>query len=152
MRYPILVFGLTSCAGSGPLCAPGPDPTLEIGLGLDGYTPIPEGGTVPLVHGPQGGWHLEIGLFATHLAADDLVAATLEGSVQGRILAAQDPWVDLRCRADGTGLQSWGTRLIYDTPTSAELDGVTTTVRASVVDLEGTRVSAERDFVIEDRP
>jgi hypothetical protein len=131
-------------------CSPGGEPTLEIGLGIGAFEPLPEGGDMPLVHGPQGGWHLEIGLLATHLAADDLVTGSMEGTVDGEVLASVDPWIDLRCDPAAGGLTSWGTRLIYETPTSDELDGVETTVTVEVRDLDGTPVRATRSFVIRD--
>lgn len=34
-------------------------PTLEIGTGIEGYEPVEEGAFIPMVHGAQGGWHLQ---------------------------------------------------------------------------------------------
>lgn len=151
MRWVWLGLGMVACSGGGgPVCEPGNDPTLEIGLGVGGFTPLAPGEPMPLIHGPQGGWHLEIGLRATHLDADDLLTGSLEGFVDGERIATSAPWLDMRCDEVAGGLVSWSTRLIYPTETSAELDGVTTEVFASVTDLRGITVSTSRTFVIED--
>lgn len=143
---------LWACTGesSGP-CAPGPDPTLEIGLGLGEYTPIPDGGEFPLIHGPQGGYHLEIGLRATFVDGSDLVSGELVGTIDGVEHARATPWVDLRCDDAGEALTSWGTLLIYD-QTPDFLDGKTTVITARLTDLEGTTVEATSTFVIRDAP
>jgi hypothetical protein len=152
MRTTLLALALVGCPRPPELdaCEPGGDPTLEIGLGIDGFTAVPDGGEMPLVHGPQGGWHLEIGLRATHILADDLVTGSMRGEVGGVELAKIDPWLDLRCDEQAAGLVSWGTRLIYETDTSAELDGLETVVTVTVRDLEGTEVSSTSTFVIRD--
>lgn len=128
-------------------CQLGAEPTLEIGLGIGEYAPVPDGGELPLVHGPQGGYHLEIGLQATHIDASTLVTGHLEGTIDGRRYAEIDPWLDFRCGDDA--LSSWGTRLIYDAEPEF-LDGKTTTVAAEVTDLEGTTIRTEATFVIRD--
>lgn len=140
---------LLACTGSADdeACLPGPDPTLLIGLGVAGYTPVPEGGEMPLVHGPQGGFHLEIGLSASHLDISDLVTGHLTGTIGDTVYAETDPWLDFRCKGDA--LVSWGTLLIYDA-TPDFLDGKETTVTASVTDSGGTTVEATSTFVIRD--
>jgi hypothetical protein len=136
-----------ACAACvGPRCDP---PTLEIGLGLDGFAPLAEGGAFPLIHGPQGGYHLEIGLRATHLDVSSLVTGRLEGTIDGERLASASPWLDFRC--EGEALESWGTRLIYES-TPAALDGQTTEIVVEVTDVAGNTVGAEGSFVIEDVP
>lgn len=37
------------------------DITLEVGTGKSGYVPLEDGDPVTMVHGPQGGWHVETG-------------------------------------------------------------------------------------------
>ena len=147
----VCVGGWTGCAGGGgPLCEPGRDPTLEIGLGVGAFTPVADGDPMPLIHGPQGGWHLEIGLLATHIDAGDLITGSLEGTIDGERVAISAPWLDMRCDEEAGGLVSWSTRLIYPTETSEELDGLTTEITASVTDLRGITVSTSRTFVIQD--
>ena len=142
---------LGGCSGGAPTseaCEPGAEPTLTIGLGVGGFTPI-EDGEFPLVHGPQGGFHLEIGLSATHLDTSDLVTGHLEGTIDGVLYASADPWLDFRCDEAQGSLISWGTRLIYDA-TPEFLDGQVTTVTAEVSDLQGTKVSATQTFTTRD--
>jgi hypothetical protein len=144
---------LIGCDGKdrGPACLPGDDPTLTIGLGLGEYTPIPDGGEFPLVHGPQGGYHLEIGLLATHLDASDLVVGHLEGTLDGEPFAAADPWLDFRCDNVHGGLAAYGSRLIYEA-TPEFLDGKVTEVYAEVTDQRGATVSTTATFTIRDDP
>ena len=122
-------------------CQPGGDPTLEIGVGIGEYTALPSDDAFPLVHGPQGGYHLEIGLAATHIDASSLLTGHLEGTLDGRPFATLDPWLDFRCTGDA--LTSWGTKLIYDAPPDV-LDGQQTTLTAEITDLEGATVRATK--------
>jgi hypothetical protein len=145
---------LIACSGGGPdggdNCIPGADPSLEIGLGVGGFSSI-EDGEFPLVHGPQGGFHLEIGLLATQLDTSDLVVGHLEGLIEGERYAQSDPWLDFRCDETHGGLVSWGSLLIYEA-TPEFLDGKLTTVTATVTDVQGTEVSVTQAFTIRDEP
>lgn len=143
--------GCTGGGGADRDCVPGKDPSLEIGVGLGGYEALADGGEFPLIHGPQGGYHLEIGLLARRIDGDDLISGELTGSIDGVVLARTSPWLDFRCDEDVGGLTSWGTRLIYE-ETPEFLDGKTTVVTARVTDLEGTTVEATSTFVIRDAP
>ncbi len=150
MRWLWLCLGLSGCAGpQGATCGPGGDPTLQIGLGVGTFTPI-VAGEMPLIHGPQGGWHLEIGLLATGIDASDLIVGRLQGTVDGEPIAVNAPWLDMRCDEAAGGLISWGTRLIYPTETAAELDGVQTEVSAEITDNQGITISTTQTFVIRD--
>lgn len=42
------------------------DIALEVGTGEEAYVPLADGDTVTMVHGPQGGWHVETGGLVTH--------------------------------------------------------------------------------------
>jgi hypothetical protein len=154
LRRPLAALLLTACA-DGPEgqaerdpCAPGREPTLAIGGGVSRFEPLREGDTLELVHGPQGGYHVEIGLRATGLAADDLLSGKLEGWIGDRRLAEVAPWFDFRCNP-GVGQDSWGTLLVYAAQPE-DLDGQPTTVVARVIDSRGVEVEAELDLVIED--
>jgi hypothetical protein len=152
VRLSVVLLSLVACSGGGPGggddCTPGGEPSLEIGLGVAGYTSLDDG-EFPLVHGPQGGFHLEIGLLAKHLDTSDLVVGHLEGVIEGERYAQSDPWLDFRCDETHGGLVSWGTLLIYDA-TPEFLDGKLTTVTASVTDVQGTEVSVVQSFTIRD--
>jgi len=133
-------------------CEPPGEPTLEIGLGLANYEELDDGDPFPLIHGPQGGYHLEIGLRATNLAADGLLNGEIIGRVDGMTPDAESyPRLDLRCV--NTHRESYGTLLVFpepDTYTPDFLDGKTVDIEAVVTDSEGTVVSAQATFVIED--
>jgi hypothetical protein len=155
VRFPLCALpSLVACSGGAPgggdRCTPGGEPSLEIGLGVAGFTAL-EDGEFPLVHGPQGGYHLEIGLLATHLDTSDLVVGHLEGLIEGELYAQSDPWLDFRCDETHDGLVSWGSLLIYDA-TPEFLDGKLTTVTATVTDVAGTEVSVTSTFTIRDEP
>jgi hypothetical protein len=128
-------------------CEPSDAPTLDIGLGLAGYEPLDDGDPFPLIHGPQGGFHLEIGLFGTGIAADQLVSGEMHGYIDDVEYAAAFPRLDLRCVGDGR--ESYGTLLVYNS-TPDFLDGQTTRVTVAVTGTDGNEVTAEATFLIED--
>jgi hypothetical protein len=146
---------LVACSpGGGPLfddpCDPGGDPTLEIGTGAYEYEDLEPDGTVELVHGPQGGYHVLVGLAATNIDVEGGTASgVLTGTIGGEMLAESSPWLGFRCNAAAGELQTWGTFLIYDAQPE-DLDGKTTTIDAEVTDLAGDVVTASIDVVIED--
>lgn len=160
--HPLLCLLLAACSGpdgedtavdTDP-CAPPGAPTLTIGKGYTGFEAIGEGEPFPLIHGPQGGFHLEIGLFSTNLNADDLITGVVTGTIDGEVWAESFPRLDMRCvkgAALGDGQESYGTLLVAFPGFLPDfLDGKTTTITATVTDLDGVEVSAESSFVIED--
>ena len=134
------------------LCEPPGTATLEIGLGLTGFETLEDGDPFPLIHGPQGGYHLEVGLKATNLLADGLINGEIIGRVEGMDPDATSyPRLDLRCV--NTHRESYGTLLVFPEPqtyTPDFLDGKTVVIEASVTGSDGTVVSTEATFVIED--
>lgn len=156
----LCVVCAVSCSGGSPPTpqptgTPGPAPCtdeateLEIGEGLDGYVPIEAGGPLQLVYGPQGGYHLEIGLSARGLDTSELALGSLTGSIDGVVLATSAPRLDFRCNPATDALESWGTLLVYDAEPSA-LAGATTEIVASVQDASGLRLEAIQSFTIFD--
>jgi hypothetical protein len=127
-------------------CELGGAPTLVVGTGDVGFEPV--GDTVELVHGPQGGFHVYVGLEATHIDNSEFVAGVLTGTIGGVVVTTERPFVDFRCNPDTHTLQSWGTLLIYPLQPE-ELDQQETTITADIMpgDLE---VSASLTTVIVD--
>ena len=124
------------------------EPTLRIGLGYDnGYQDVDEGGSFPLIYGPQGGYHLEIGLFASGIAADELLSGEVRGYVDGEEMASAFPRLDLRCVR--TGRESYGTLLVYNALPD-DLDGKETRITVSITTSDGTVVSTEGTYLIDD--
>lgn len=134
---------------SGDPCRPGDEPTLEIGNGDRGWTAAAPDSEQPLIHGPQGGVHLVIGLKATQLDAVDLATAELTGSIGGQLLAQSAPWLQFECTGDGSAQLATDINLIYDAD-PADLDGQTTDITAVVTDLSGGVAEASTRFVIRD--
>src|SRR5690349_18644648 len=54
-----------SPTNGGDACASG-DIAVDVGTGDDAYVPLADGDTVTMVHGPQGGWHVETGGLVTN--------------------------------------------------------------------------------------
>lgn len=90
------------------------DPSLLVGTGFSAFEPTEPGATLSLIHGPQGGYHLDIGLAATGLPSTDRVAVHLVGTIDGEVLADQTPYVTFRCDSSEARYEAWGQRLIFD--------------------------------------
>lgn len=182
MRYLLLFLGFAACSGgsddpsgdpvdSGTTaavgdddddtvvadddpCVPPGEPTLEIGIGLAGYESIEPGGRFPLIHGPQGGYHLELGLRATNLVGEsgELLRGEIIGRVDGMDADAEAfPYLDLRCVRDYR--ESYGTLLVFPDPetvTPEFLDGKEVEIEVHVTDADGNVVSTSATYVIED--
>jgi hypothetical protein len=134
-------------------CEPPGEATLTVGLGMTGYEDLPEGSPFPLIHGPQGGFHLEVGLKATNVVQDsgDFLRGELIGRVEALDLeAAAYPYLDMRCVR--THRESYGTLLVLSEGEvrPEELDGQTVVIEATLTDHDGTVVTTSRSFVIED--
>jgi len=125
-------------------------PGLELGGGTTAFDLLEPGATIELVHGPQGGYHLELGLRATGLDSSDLAAATLEGTVDGSVMAVSSPWLQFRCNPATGTYDAWPTNLIYDTEDPASLDNVNTDITAVLVDAAGVEFSASLTLTIDD--
>lgn len=84
LRAGWLLVALAACGGEAPKELPGDgtdacpaDPSLALGTGLLPVTPLADGDALQMVHGPQGGWHIDTGGL--------LVFPTLEVAVSPRI-------------------------------------------------------------------
>jgi hypothetical protein len=130
-------------------CAPGGLPSLEIGQGGTAYAPLESGGTLELVHGPQGGVHVLVALQAEHIDASEELTAVLRGYVNGEQLGASYPYLDMRCNQAEGGLQSWNLLLIWDAAPE-DLHLQTVHIEAEITDASGAVVSACKDAIIHD--
>lgn len=153
MRRFLLLPLLAACTGETTEpdpCEPGPDPSFEIGTGELRYVPLSEvEQQLELIHGPQGGYHVLIGIQASGIDASDELAVDLSGTIGGEPIAAGAPWADLRCNTQVGALQGWGYFLIYDAEPE-DLDGQDTHITATLTDVAGTVLTAEADAVIFD--
>jgi hypothetical protein len=147
-----LVLGAVALAAGGcpSPCTAGADPTLAIGTGETSYVPLdPVAPTFDIVHGPQGGYHVLVGLEATQMDTSDLLAADLKGTIDGVLMGETQPWVQMRCNGRTETQQSWNNRLIWDAQPE-DLDGRTAHIEATVTDPRGTSVSAAVDALLYD--
>lgn len=60
---PVVPNDLTSACTSASIA-------LDVGTGQEGYVPLEDGDTVTMVHGPQGGWHVESAGLVANSATD----------------------------------------------------------------------------------
>lgn len=87
----LLVLGLVACGGDRPRgkgdgTAGGCPPSeLAPGTGLAPVEPLADGATFTLVHGPQGGWHVDTGGLVTFPTREVTIAPRV--TTQGRQLA-----------------------------------------------------------------
>ena len=139
-----MIWWLVAC---GDPCRPGGTPTLEIGLGRDTYFPAEDGDDGLLVYGPQGGQHVDLAISATHLDPSSTASSTIEGRLNGTVVAAGAPWFDLTCEQDTQ--RAWGLRMLLEVPPE-QVDGQTIEVDVTVRDAKGTEVSAQRTLHIVD--
>jgi len=142
----------TGCTADPLGCSPdGGEPQVTVGKGLDSYHELQEGGReLELVHGPQGGFHVDLAVRALHLDSTEQLEGELVGILAGEVRAESFPYVDLRCNGSEGTLDSWALRLIWDA-SPADLDGQLVTVQVELTDVGGRTVSAsEADVLIED--
>jgi len=127
------------------------EPSLVVGKGLHEYRDIDDGGrSSELIHGPQGGFHIDLALEARHLDASDAWSATLTGYLHDEVMAVARPYLWATCDEQADALRTWGVRLIWNT-VPEELDDQLVDVDVEVTDPAGTTLSARvDDLLIED--
>ena len=136
-------------SGSEAACESNTEASLEIGSGAASFETLSAGEPIMLVHGAQGGYHIELGLRATGIDASDLVAADFTGEIGGVQLAQSKPWLQFRCNPATATWDAWGTTLIYDS-TPEDLKGQSTDVHVFLTDVSGVELSADLILTIED--
>lgn len=135
----------------GDPCDPNPaHPSVTIGMGELEYAAIDtDDPTIELVHGPQGGFHITMALEGRYLDSDNPSIATMEGRIDGVLLADSTPYIDWRCNPAVPALQAWNLLLIYDAQPE-ELHLKETEVTVEVVDATGVTASATTTLTIFD--
>lgn len=119
-------------------------PSLELGGGTTRHIPLPQGGSIELVLGPQGGWHLDLTVRAVNLPPDGVTL-----SYEVRDDTRPTPWnfpvmARLNARrvvADGVGWVRVGDRAVLDIRSAQEVTG--RMVRIDVWATQGGRTVAE---------
>jgi len=128
------------------------EPSLEIGGGLESYVELPPtGGELELVHGPQGGWHVNLSL---RLRGIEPTAHSwrVERTEDARALAffalgTREGSFVLR----GDALERVGELVIFDVTGPGDVVGRDVHVEASVRDVGGQWIPASLDARIVDR-
>lgn len=135
-----MVLALAGCGD----CRRTGAPYLEVGtgetefVGLDSETP-----EWPLVHGPQGGWHVLVGLSALGLDATEVVTGDLVGLISGEKVAEnRGAWLTFRCSEETGFLESYNTFLIFDVDDHCPLHQEWLDVRAELTDTRGESVES----------
>lgn len=137
-----LCFGCAEEEPPGDPCLPGEAPTLRLGTGELAYEALPEDdAALEVIHGPQGGVHVLIGLAATYADASALWTAHLTGRIDGALAAEAFPYLEARCNGAAGELQTWGTLLVWELPPES-LDGATAEIDAEVTDASGAVLTA----------
>ena len=117
------------------------------GSSVASFIEVEEGGVLELVHGAQGGFHVEVALRGAHLDTSELLPGEIRGWVNGEMLANVAPWFLFSCTDDGQ--DSWGTLLIFRAQPE-DLHLQTVDIEVDVTDYDGNVVSAAASFLIED--
>lgn len=141
--------GCDPAANPGDPCSAGDAPELEVGKGGLSFSPMDDGEAIELVHGPQGGYHVEVALRAKWIDASHTLLGHFEGEIDGQVLATAEAWLDFRCNGEAGALDSFGTLLIWDA-VPEDLDGRTATIRVEVTDASDRVIAASAETVIED--
>ncbi len=85
--------------------------SLEIGDGAGGFSPATE---VDLVYGPQGGYHIVVGLKLEGFEATSPLEARLEGRIDGVRLGSGSLSIGLQCDETEQALLASGLLLVWD--------------------------------------
>ncbi|MCB9681326.1 MAG: hypothetical protein H6733_07610 [Alphaproteobacteria bacterium] len=110
----VAALGAAGCASTDPCAADDVAPAIELGVGENAFVAATEGEDATLVHGPQGGFHLNLSLALDGLGAQERLPVVLTGVVDGVQLAYAAPYVTFLCDRDAGRGVAWGLRLIFD--------------------------------------
>lgn len=132
-------------------CEPGDAPSIRLGHGELEYIDLePDGSTqVELIHGPQGGFHVNMALSATQLDTTTPWTVSLTGTIDGTQMGDTRPLATMRCNRNVDALRAWSLLLIWDAQPE-ELHGRTADIDAHIIDSAGTEMSTSATIEIWD--
>lgn len=127
---------------------PGP---MEIGHGYEFFAPL-DSGPAELIHGPQGGIHITLGIRCAGLEVSEFADVTLHGEIDGQVVADHVQGAILDCEEDlgdaGMAEAVWlsmifevGPEVVHDQVVDMEL---------TLVDSLGHMVSAQASTLVID--
>lgn len=127
---------------------PGP---MEIGHGYEFFAPL-DSGPAELIHGPQGGIHITLGLRCAGLEVSEFADVTLRGEIDGQVVADHVQGAILDCEEDlgeaGMAEAVW-LSMIFEVGPEAVHDQVVD-MELTLVDSLGHMVSAEASTLVID--
>ncbi|MEN0067079.1 MAG: hypothetical protein AAGA48_33420 [Myxococcota bacterium] len=133
--------------------------TFELGSGFDVHRPLTNGDSITMVHGAQGGWHIDISGLASTTGTWLAIAPVVTRKSDGLRIAGDQSvtYVDAEAVDECTSTFA-GVRAFLDdhdpTPQTnleflCSLDGETFEVEVTATDVDsGTGVTEQRDFVL----
>lgn len=144
--------GTDTAVGTEPVACTELGPTITIGTGDVAFVPLAEGDEVVMVHGPQGGWHVDVAarIGNTHQTIAFRPSITLDATGEAVASEPQDAYVALAGFTECDG-EVWGQRCYIDEhePTDqafvCSLAGESATIVVRVTDPQtGLSASAEQ--------
>lgn len=129
-------------------CVPDGEPQLLFGHGVKEFSPLEEG-PAQLWHGPQGGFHITIGIRSPGIDTANFGTVHFHAEVEGEVVADEPSVVVFNCYEDeGYAEAIWVNVVMESTP--EELHGRLAEVDVELEDYAGTMVSGYFEVMIFD--
>jgi len=123
---PLAVF-LTALVGLGGCQEEDPEPPwLQLGAGLEAFETVDAGDSVELVHGPQGGWHVDLALRFGGFGPDGVLLRylALDPESDSELSFATEAVLQERLvRPIDGGWERLGDRVVFDIDAADEVVG-----------------------------
>lgn len=138
----------TACADEQPAT----EVTVVIGTGQDAFEPLADGDEVPVIQGPQGGFHILGAFYATGIEPGDPNDLSHPDNPTGEFRVFEgERRVDISDASRftqglepiGDGFGTVGRLVVLDIADDAELDGASVRFEVSVEDVDGHAASDE---------
>ncbi|MEM9071183.1 MAG: hypothetical protein AAGE52_21915 [Myxococcota bacterium] len=126
---------------------------VEIGTGLTDFAEVAEGGTLELVNGAQGGWHVDIATQLYGLEPMDLNLRMQGFDVEtgeSRTIVVERILTRRRVRDEGDHFLRLGDQLVFMVVDGSEVVGRSIRVEVEATPMGGTTVRAEKTIQIVD--
>ncbi|MCB9676412.1 MAG: hypothetical protein H6737_14915 [Alphaproteobacteria bacterium] len=109
-------------------CKGGDDPWIELGTGLSAFEPLEDAGTIELVQGVQGGWHVDTALRFGGFGPDGVRLQYRATDVDGAVISytTEAFLSEALVRPFGDeGFERLGDRVVFDIPSADTVIGQT---------------------------